>query len=356
MFRLLFKILKLVGFLLAVVILVAAAYLGFLSLTEYRPEETASLTIEENKSEKIEIGQTLTALTYNIQFGASDVDFSYFAQGGASAHAKDKETVVANMEGAMETVREIAPDFGLFQAVDRDATRSFNVNEYEMIQNALTRHGYTYAENLQVKWIAYPFSQMLGAVDSGLVTASGYNLSEANRVVLPCEDSWPLRLFTPDHCMIVSRVPTENGRELVLINLQLSLYEQNGKLREEQLDALQTLMETEYKNGNYVIVGGDWGCELTASAMTDFPATETKPDWLEEIPDSFAPEGFRFAIDTAVPTSRTMEKPYTEGVNYQTITDGFMVSDNVEIISVSGIDTGYQYSSHNPVALQFRLK
>ena len=50
------------------------------------------------------------------------------------------------------------------------------------------------------------------------------------------------------------------------------------------------------------------------------------------------------------------EIPYTEGVNYQTALDGFVVSDNVEVTKVRNIDTGYEFSDHNPVEMTFVLK
>ena len=50
------------------------------------------------------------------------------------------------------------------------------------------------------------------------------------------------------------------------------------------------------------------------------------------------------------------EIPYTEGVNYQTVPDGFVVSDNVEVTKVRNIDTGYEFSDHNPVEMAFVLK
>ena len=38
------------------------------------------------------------------------------------------------------------------------------------------------------------------------------------------------------------------------------------------------------------------------------------------------------------------------------VVDGFLVSDNVEALSLTHVDTQFQWSDHNPVELKFRLK
>ena len=54
-------------------------------------------------------------------------------------------------------------------------------------------------------------------------------------------------------------------------------------------------------------------------------------------------------------TCRNADSPYIEGVNYSTIIDGFIVSDNVEAKAMV-YPTGYEESDHQPVILTFTLK
>lgn len=72
---------------------------------------------------------------------------------------------------------------------------------------------------------------------------------------------------------------------------------------------------------------------------------------------AYSPD-FSFFLDSGenVGTCRAAEIPYTEGVNYQTVPDGFITSDNVEVTKVRNIDTGYEFSDHNPVEMTFVLK
>ena len=53
-------------------------------------------------------------------------------------------------------------------------------------------------------------------------------------------------------------------------------------------------------------------------------------------------------------TCRGADIPYEPGVNYTTVVDGFIVSDNVAA-RAENIDADFAFSDHNPVALTFRL-
>ena len=55
-------------------------------------------------------------------------------------------------------------------------------------------------------------------------------------------------------------------------------------------------------------------------------------------------------------TCRGADIPYEKGVNYVTVIDGFIVSDNVEVTENFTVDTEYAFSDHNPVKLTFKLK
>lgn len=44
------------------------------------------------------------------------------------------------------------------------------------------------------------------------------------------------------------------------------------------------------------------------------------------------------------------------GETYTVTLDGFIISDNIECVSYDNINTGYTYSDHDPVYLEFTLK
>jgi hypothetical protein len=80
--------------------------------------------------------------------------------------------------------------------------------------------------------------------------------------------------------------------------------------------------------------------------------------WAQPFPEELIPEGFSRATTYKngeyKPTCRDCDIPYEEG-NFTIIVDGFITSDNVKVVEVENIVTGFTYSDHNPVVLKFVL-
>ena len=162
-----------------------------------------------------------------------------------------------------------------------------------------------------------------------------------------------------DRCYTVSRVPTENGRELVLYNVHLSAYGGSDEIRAAQMNMLFGDMLGEYRQGNYVVCGGDFNHDFTGNStqvlnggeMTDF-------GWAQPFPIEMLPEGLtrcdNYTGEVTQPTCRNCDIPYVEG-NFTIIVDGFIVSDNVTVNYLENVQTGFRYSDHNPVLMRFVL-
>ncbi len=153
------------------------------------------------------------------------------------------------------------------------------------------------------------------------------------------------------------RIPVEGGKELVLINTHLSAYDEGGLISAAQFQLLNTVLEQEAQNGNYVIVGGDFNHALCDTARA-FACQQEVPGWVYEIDESILAEGYTIVRPenvTQVPTCRSTDIAYVKGVNYTAVLDGFIVSSNVEASAVN-IDTDFMFSDHNPVRLTFILK
>ena len=55
-------------------------------------------------------------------------------------------------------------------------------------------------------------------------------------------------------------------------------------------------------------------------------------------------------------SARNADMEYIPGETYTVTLDGFIVSDNIECLKYENINTGYSYSDHDPVYVQFQLK
>ena len=78
----------------------------------------------------------------------------------------------------------------------------------------------------------------------------------------------------------------------------------------------------------------------------------------ENFDKSLIPEGFKLVYDESKNSARLNNKPYVSGSEgtYGFIIDGYIVSDNIEVVSVETLGQDYRYSDHNPVRLKYKLK
>lgn len=351
--------------LLALLVLVVLGYVIYVVAEYDRIEDYLQLTVDEGAAEaEAHTGREYGIVTYNIGFGAYSPDFSFFMDSGemndgtvvTGEYGKGigEDDVRKNIEGAAAVLEGLDADFYFVQEVDTDGDRSYRIDQYAVLRDALPGDA-TYAVNFHSANLLYPFNDPHGKNTSGIATFSSVEIESAVRRQYPVDDGLA-KFFDLDRCFAVHRVAVEGGKELVLINSHMSAYDEGGVIRARQLEMLNAVMAEEYAKGNYVIVGGDFNHEL-AHSFGNFPSEQKQPTWAYELTDDDVADGFRVvASGEGVGTCRAAEIPYTEEVNYQTVLDGFIVSDNVEVTNVRNIDTGYEFSDHNPVKMTFVLK
>ncbi len=371
------KTLKIAGVtllsLFCVIVLFVAGYLIKLSVEFYRIEDETSLTaeIENNQTANMEVGKEYTIVTMNIGFGAYTKDFSFFMDSGVmldgtevsgkNSTASSKEVVLTNTNGAISIVSSFTPDFAFFQEVDIESTRSYKVNQLAMIQESFSDYASSFALNFHSSYLIYPFHDPHGAVKGGIATFSKYQITESVRYKLPIDESFPVKFFDLDRCFVITRIPVSGDQELVLINVHLSAYDKGGVYRQLQLEKLNVILEEEKKEGNYVIVGGDFNHDI-ADSLNTFKTEQFVPEWVYVFDKEKLATGYNFATSKEAPTCRSTDIPYQKDVNYTVVIDGFIISDNIEEISVenvitlNGEDISFVYSDHNAVVLKFKLK
>lgn len=348
-------------------ILAVAGYVIYMQVNYYRIEDHTPLEVEHNTDDKLCTGETYTAVTYNIGFGAYGPDYSFFMdmgemEDGTETQGKygkaiSKESVEAHTEGAIQELMALDADFMLLQEVDVDSTRSYHVDQAEAMKDAFPEYGNVFANNFHSTYLLYPLSDPHGAVQAGLLSFSRYSVDGAERRSYPVDNSFITKFTDLDRCFSVMRLPVEDGHELVLINSHMSAYDEGGLVRAQQLELLNSVMEEEYKAGNYVIVGGDFNHALGEAVAEGFASQQKFPAWVALLTQDDLVEGItiqRAENELEVPTCRGADIPYTKGVNYTTVVDGFLVSDNIKA-TAENIDTDFAYSDHNPVKLEFEL-
>lgn len=351
------NMLKIGVFIVAAMLLIVICYLIFMTVTDYKPEAVIEIDVENNiENKKIKLNKELTATTYNIGYCGMDKDMHFFMDGGKLSRSISEEKTLENLKGTIQALKDINADFMLLQEVDIEATRSYKIDQYEEIKKSFNGYNSTFGINYKTPWVPIPLTKPHGKVFAGIMTLSNYSVKDSIRYDLPGKEKWPRQLAELDRCILVNRVPVENGKELVVVNVHLSAYDKGGMIRKQQLQFLQDFLSKEKEEGNYVIAAGDFNHQIPGSNPEKFEATESWPDWLQMMPETFMPSGYKWEFDNNTPTVRTAGTPYVKGENFRAIIDGFIVSDNIEVIESKGMDLDFKYSDHNPLSLKFKIK
>lgn len=355
------RILQVLGIALIAVIGIAVAYVLYVLFAYKRIDDHQILSvaspISELTNEEADTGEEYTIVTYNIGFGAYDPAFSFFMDGGESSWAASKESVRHLVNGAGELAQSFDPDIILFQEIDTDSTRSYHVNQLDMMKRIFADYDSTFGVNYDSPFLCYPFNQPHGTSRAGVGTFSRFLIESAERRSLPITESFS-KFVDLDRCFTVNRIPVSNGKELVIINLHMSAYGSSPAVRDGQTGLLREVLKNEYEAGNYVIAGGDFNHDLK---LTEDVSTYS---WAHFYDRALLPEHFCFAMDQlssedkfALSNSvRDTGSAYDPATSYTVTLDGFIISDNVEMTYYTNYYGGFLYSDHEPVIMKFILK
>lgn len=349
------KFLKVFGSILLVIVLLLGAFVAFLSIKEFKPEPIEKVEVMNNEGRSNFSGDVVSVLTYNVGYAGLGDNADFFMDGGKQVSTADEARVKENFNEIISTLKSNQADFYFIQEVDQKSKRTYKINQVNDFVEQTNLAG-AFALNYSCPFVPYPVPP-LGLMNAGLQTLSNSNIVSSERISLPCPFKWPVSTANLKRCLLVSRVPIENSdKELVMVNLHLEAYD-NGEGKEAQTKMLFSVLQEEYEKGNYVIAGGDFN-QTFPGALDAYPILNDEtwtPGVLEE---SILPEGWSFAYDKNVPSCRLLDKPYD--VNDETtqhyIIDGFILSPNVETISVNTLDLGFHAADHNPVYLNAKLK
>ena len=341
-----------------VLFLVAALYflfVCFLTTVEYKPDSEEVLELTGEAKTQIRLNEEIDLVSWDIAYGGMGDNADYFRENGDGVKPASQERVSENLDNIYAWLEKNDADLILLQQVDSFSDRSFRYGEDKFFAK-LGERASAYAVNHICVYIAYPLPP-IGTVQSGILTLSKYTISSSTRVALPLANKWPVRVMTAKHCLQVSRLPIEgSSKELVLVNVQLDTYGKQ-EAKDAQNEALRALLEEEAVKGNYVIAGGDFS--QTFPDFRDlYPVQEDM--WQPgEFDTSAFSSDFSFLMDGNVPSRRSLDQSYAEGdpASFQYyVTDGFIVSANVEVQSLENVDLSFASSNHNPVCMTVILK
>ena len=337
--------------LVLLVVLSFAAFLLYSTLTDYQPPEKMDAIIYDGGDHPID--SVFEMLIWNIGYAGLGAESDFFFDGGDMTRPP-KENVQKNIDGILSVVNDFRNvDFMLLQEVDSLAKRSYRFNEVEAIRMNRSNSNSAFAINYNVKHVPKPFDNPLGKVVSGLLSISKAQSIENSRYQFPGNFSWPVGLFFLDRCFLLQRFKVQNGKELIIINTHKSAYD-DGSLKKQQMDFLKNVLQSEFDNGNYVVVGGDWNQNpanfKTESIIAKYPKKRT---WLE-VDENYL-DGWQWVYDETIPTNRALNSTFNLDSSTVTIIDYYLISPNITVEEVLTVDLDFEYADHQPVYVKLRM-
>lgn len=345
-------------FLKAVIILIIFLWVVFFgiiiygAISDYKPDER--IVLEENTAPvMLSDSALIKVMTWNIGYCGMDSAMDFFYDGGVKVRTPDEVfdknfAVVKEFLGANDTL-----DFIMLQEVDRKSKRSYRTDEYVGFTDRLKMESAQFAINYNVFFVPVPPATPMGKVLSGISVFGRKKPTVSARYSFPGKYGFPKQLFMLDRCFMANRYPLENGKELVLINTHNEAFDP-GDIRKAQMEYLKTFIVEEYEKGNYIIAGGDWN-QAPPEFEPDFEGEVVNTNQMA-LESDYLPAGWKWSYDNTTPTNRTVTAAYRPGVTATTVIDFFLLSPNVESITVKCVDLRFKNSDHNPVILTARLQ
>ena len=354
-------IVLIVACLVFLVLLLAGIGILWLNANEYKPANLEAVSVSPALTLRPARQRPIELFIWNIGYASLDAKEDFFMDGGKKTRPDTAGSVLENIEAIQAFVSAAEADVFFLQEVDVNSKRSYNINQVRDLSEKW-KGSSAFALNFKCPFVPVPFPQFIGKVESGLLTLNSFG-GTAERISLPSPFPWPERIAQLKRCLLVTRVPlqgdgvTGNAPELVLVNLHLEAYDTGGSGRQAQTRLLAQFLQEEYTKGNYCVAGGDFN-QVFPAVKDVFPVQANEYFTPGVVDDSLFGEGWVLAADPSAPTCRSLDKPYDGNrADHQFyLIDGFILSPNVELISVQTLDLDFKNSDHNPVKLTFSLK
>ncbi len=322
---------------------------GILAIAHrYQPEEE-TLAIDGSCAAQ-KWPQRITVMTWNLGYGGLGAESDFLMDGGRNILAPNRASVLRHLRNITTFLQNSPADLDLLEEVDSGSSRSYLVDEQRLLSGSVQGSCSSYALNHDVFFLPYPWYRPLGKVRAGMLALGRWRPKEARRYQLQGQFKWPDRAFQMERGLLVWKLPREDGKDWVIIQLHLEAWDQ-GNIRTAELAQLRELALREYAQGNFVVLGGDWNTVLPGVRLDDF--TKRKPSsHIIKLDEDFLPDGWTWGVDRSRPSNRSDDFPYDPLKNYLTVIDGFAVSPNVRIDSVETIQLNFQDTDHEPVRIE----
>jgi endonuclease/exonuclease/phosphatase family metal-dependent hydrolase len=352
----LFKgIARFVGIFLLLGILIFAVFFIYSGINDYKPEKVEQAEFYPVNEVMLDTND-LRFMIWNIGYCGLGEDVDFFYDGGVGIRP-NKDQNDKYYKGVADFLQgNDSIDFLMLQEVDVDSKRTYHQDQRDKLRTLLDDYNASFIYNYDVWMVPMPLTDPLGKIKAGMMTLSKARSFEAKRYALPVVYDWPMKHFMLDRGFIYNKYPLEGDKELIVINVHNSAYVKDEEGRAKELGVIKDLALSEYANGNYVVIGGDWNMNAP-----DYSKFLVKKEYNPvnnqfRLPDDLFQENWQWIYDPEVPTNRSLASPFVKGQNETNLIDFYLLSPNIEVKEVRTLSQDFIFSDHEPVYLKIALK
>jgi len=344
---------KIIGLILLIPLSYVIGCIFYAKLTYFDPpmvEILYSNAVAPKHSQK-----EFSVISWNIGYCGLGEKSDFFYDGGKMMRPSEEEMHIY-FDGIMNELKNDSSDFQLVQEVDSHSKRSYYLDQVSFIraQAHATNSFSNFALNYNVNYIPKPWTNPMGKVNSGLLSLAKFEPYKVERHQLPGQFDFLKQLFFLRRCLLVQYFHLDNGKDLVIINVHNSAYDDSGKLKKEEMNYLKKFLEKLVDNGNYVVCGGDWN-QCPPGFSYDKLAKGKKGDYFQTNVEADFIKGGQWIFDETTASNRKNSTAYFSDKTFTTVIDFFWISNNIKALECKGIDNQFKYSDHQPVKMKFKL-
>ena len=349
------KILNIFTIVLISLFYLAAIFLLFSTITEYKPQKVENIALDTKLSNNPMNSEEISIFMWNIGHAGLSKEMDDYTEGGYK-HKPGIDIYQKTLNALLNKLSAFSyVDFIMLQEVDVFSNRSYYINQKNIIADFLPDFINTFALTDDVQFKLFPLYSPLGRLKSGLQTLTKFTPIEIQRRAYPSQTNWPAHLLLPHSCFLINRFALDNGKQFLVINTQytpLGL----GFPGNMDMEALKLFVTNEYNKGNYVIVGGDWNMNPPGFKKMLSINKSKKSKQNNEMLGQLLPSNWQWVFDNNIPSKRKLNAAFNAQSTLTTVTDFFLLSPNIQSLNISCLDMNFEYSAHNPLLITIKLK
>ena len=302
-------------------------------------------TVDYGPQSAVPPADSFTVVTYNLGY------LSGLANNTSTQ--PERAFFEANQAQAIAALKSTNPDVVAFQEIDFGASRSYEVNQSEVIAQALSLGSGAIAINWDKNYVPFPYwppAAHFGKILSGQAILSRFPIEKNNRTVLQkvAGNNFVYNAFYLDRVLQVSEIDV-GGKTVVVMNTHLEAFDEQTRV--EQTRFVRSLAE-EYAQNNPVILVGDFNSALNRATFT----TATGDNLGEtqfSIKEMIASESFVSAVTQSDWNSSVTFPSNSPKYKLDYI---FYTPSTLEVTDAQVIGAAGEASDHLPLMATFQLK